>query len=152
LIFGISLSTFTTVHVALSLAGIAAGVLVLLRPCASTKALSLNALFLATTSAACVTGLLFMVEFPRFRLGHTLGTMSLVVIVPTAIALYRHRLAGPWCGVFLAGVTVALYLNAFIGVMQAFAKIGFLPRLDHRLRKADLRICTQLFLSRGYKP
>jgi hypothetical protein len=119
-----SLSTFTVVHVAVSLLGIASGVLVLLRPSASPKALGLTTLFLATTLAASVTGLLYLLEFPRFRLGHGLGVASLLVFVPTLLALYRHRLAGPWRGIYVAGAATLLYLNAFISVMQAFAKIG----------------------------
>ena len=69
-ILGMSLSTFTVVHVVLSLVGIASGVLVLLRPSASPKAWGLTTLFLATTLAASVTGLLYLLAFPRVRLGH----------------------------------------------------------------------------------
>jgi hypothetical protein len=129
LILGLSLSTFTVVHVVLSLVGIASGVLVVLRPSASPKAWGLTALFLATTLAASVTGLLFLMEFPRFRLGHGLSVASLLVFVPTLLALYRHRLAGPWRATYVAGAATLLYLNAFIAVMQAFAKIGFLGAL-----------------------
>jgi hypothetical protein len=128
-IFGMSLSTFTVVHVVLSLASIASGVLVLLRPSASPKAWGLTALFLATTLAASVTGLLYLVAFPRFRLGHGIGVASLLVFVPVLLALCRHRLAGPWGGIYVAGAATLLYLNAFIAVMQAFAKIGFLRAL-----------------------
>ena len=49
MILNMSLSTFTVVHVVLSLVGIASGVLVLLRPSASPKAWGLTTLFLATT-------------------------------------------------------------------------------------------------------
>jgi hypothetical protein len=129
-----SLSTFTVVHVVLGLLGIAAGVLVLLRPSASPKAWGLTTLFLATTLAASVTGLLYLLAFPRLRLGHGLGVASLLVFVPTVLALWRHRLAGaPLSGIgratYVAGAATLLYLNAFIAVMQAFAKIGFLRAL-----------------------
>jgi hypothetical protein len=96
LILGMSISTFTAVHVVLSLVGIASGVLVLLRPRASTKVSSLTALFLTTTIAASVTGFLFLFIAVRFGLGHALGVVSLVVLAPTVLALYRHRLAGAW--------------------------------------------------------
>jgi hypothetical protein len=124
-----SLSTFTIVHVVLSLLGIATGVVVLLRPSASPKAWGLTTLFLATTLAASVTGLLYLLSFPRIRLGHGLGIASLLVFVPTVLALWRHRLAGPWRATYVAGAATLLYLNAFIAVMQAFAKIGFLRAL-----------------------
>jgi hypothetical protein len=129
MIFGMSISTFTTIHVVLSLIGIASGILALLLPGGSRKAAGLTALFLSTTIAASVTGLLFFVEFPRFRLGHALGVTSLAVLAPTMLALYRYRLAGAWRPIYVIGATVALYLNAFIGVMQAFAKIGYLRDL-----------------------
>ena len=147
MIFGLSVPTFTTLHVVLSLVGIASGVLVLLRPSASTKASSLNALFLATTIAASVTGLLFMVAFPRFRLGHMLGVVSLIVLVPTALALYRYRLAGAWRAMFVAGATIAFYLNAFIGVMQAFGKIGFLGTLPPTSFASPLLLAHLLVLA-----
>lgn len=124
-----SLSTFTVVHVVLSLLGIASGVLVLLRPPASPKAWGLTTLFLATTLAASVTGLLYLLSLPRLRLGHGIGIASLLVFMPTLVALYGHRLAGPWRGIYVAGAATLLYLNAFIAVMQAFAKIGFLRAL-----------------------
>ena len=129
MIFGMSLSTFTVVHVVVSLLGIASGVLVLLRPSASPKAWGLPTLFLATTLAASVTGLLYLLAFPRFRLGHGLGVASLLVFVPTLLALYQHRLTGPWRATYVAGAATLLYLNAFIAVMQAFTKIGLLRAL-----------------------
>lgn len=129
MIFGMSLPAFTAVHVVLSLVGIASGVLVLLRPSASPKAWGLTTLFLATTLAASVTGLLYLLAFPRIRLGHGIGVASLIVFMPTLVALYVHRLAGPWRGTYVAGAATLLYLNAFIAVMQAFAKIGFLRAL-----------------------
>lgn len=124
-----SLSAFTAVHVVLSLVGIASGVLVLLRPSASPKVWGLTTLFLATTLAASVTGLLYLLSFPRLRLGHGIGVASLLVFVPVLLALCRHRLAGPWRGIYVSGAATLLYLNAFIAVMQAFAKIGFLRAL-----------------------
>jgi hypothetical protein len=129
MILGLSLSTYTVVHVVLSLLGIASGVLVLLRPSASPKAWGLTTLFLATTLAASVTGLLFLLAFPRFGMGHGISIASLLILVPTLLALYRHRLAGSWRGTYVAGATSLLYFNAFIGLWQAFAKIASLAAL-----------------------
>ena len=129
MILGLSLSTFTVVHVVLSLVGIASGVLVLLRPSASPKAWSLTTLFLVTTLAASVTGLLYLLPFPRFRMGHGIGVASLLVFGPTLLALYRYRLAGRWRAIYVSGAATLLYLNAFIAVMQAFSKSGYLRTL-----------------------
>jgi hypothetical protein len=49
--------------------------------------------------------------------------------VPTLLALYRHRLAGPWRTIYVTGAATLLYLNAFIAVMQAFGKVGYLRTL-----------------------
>jgi hypothetical protein len=146
-IFGMSLSTYTVVHVVLSLIGIASGVLVLLRPSASPKPWGLTTLFLATTLAASVTGLLYLLALPRFRMGHGLGVASLLVFGPTLLALYRHRLAGPWRGVYIAGAATLLYLNAFIAVMQAFAKIGFLRALPATTLGSPLLLAHLLVLA-----
>jgi hypothetical protein len=147
LILGMSLPAFTALHVALSLIAIAAGTLALLRPDASTKAASLTALFLATTLAASVTGLLFASLRLRLGLGHVLGVMSLVVLVPTLLALYRYRLAGAWRWIYVAGATIVLYLNAFIGVMQAFGKIGFLQALPSTAFASPLLLAHLLLLA-----
>jgi hypothetical protein len=142
-----SLSTFTVVHVVLSLVGIASGVLVLLRPSASPKAWGLATLFLVTTLAASITGLLYLLAFPRFRMGHGIGIASLVVFVPTVLALWRHRLAGPWRGIWVTGAATLLYLNAFIAVMQAFGKIGFLRALPATSIGSPLFIAHLLVLA-----
>jgi hypothetical protein len=146
-ILGLSIPTFTMLHVVVSLVGIASGVLVLLRPSASTKASSLNTLFLATTIAASVTGLMYMFVVLRFRLGHQLSVVSLAVLAPAVLALYRYRLTGAWRAVFVAGSTIALYLNGFIAVRQAFAKIDFLRMLPPTEFASPILLAHLLVLS-----
>jgi hypothetical protein len=113
-VYGLSLSTFTALHVAISLIGIASGALVLRDMLRSRQAAGLTAVFLLSTAGTSVTGL-----------GHVLGTLSLVVLVPTALALYRYCLAGPWRGIHAAGATAVLYLN----VLQALAPSHILTQL-----------------------
>lgn len=120
MVYGMSLSTFTTLHVVLSLIGIASGALVLRDMLRSRQAAGLTAVFLVATLATSVTGFCF--PSTRLGLGHAIGALSLVVLVPTLMALYHYCLAGPWRGIYAAGATAALYLNVFIGVRQAFAK------------------------------
>jgi len=119
-ILGMSLSTFTAMHVALSLIGIASGAFILRDMLRSRQAAGLTAVFLLATLATTVTGCLF--PSTRFGLGQVVGCLSLIVLIPTLTALYGYRLAGPWRGVYAAGATAALYLNVLIGVAQAFAK------------------------------
>jgi hypothetical protein len=119
-VLGLSLSTLTTVHVILSLIGIVSGAFVLRDMLRSKQAAGLTAVFLLTTAATSVSG--FLYPSTRLGVGHMVGALSLIVLVPTATALYHHRLAGPWRGFYAAGATAALYLNVFISVAQAFAK------------------------------
>ena len=55
---------------------------------------------------------------------------SLVLSIALAIlALYVYGLAGSWRWIYVAGAVLALYLNVFVGVVQAFQKLTFLaPR------------------------
>ena len=128
MILGIPLPTFTALHVAIGLVAIVSGfVALLVGPLGSRKAAALTALFLATTLATSVTG--FMFPFTRLGFGHITGALTLVALVPTLLALYRYRLAGPWRRVYAIGAAVALYLNVFIAVLQAFGKMTALQPL-----------------------
>jgi hypothetical protein len=122
-----SLSTFLAMHVVISLVGLASGAFVLRDMLRSRQAAGLTAIFLVTTAATSVTGFFF--PSTRLGLGHLIGGMSLIVLVPTVMALYQYRLAGPWRSLYAAGATAALYLNVLIGVAQAFAKSATLQAL-----------------------
>ena len=39
--------------------------------------------------------------------GAVVGGVSLIVLLPTLLALYVHHLVGPWRWIFAAGSTVA---------------------------------------------
>src|SRR2546426_10226689 len=45
------------------------------------------------------------------------------------LARYVYRLAGPWRWIYVGGAVLALYLNVFVGVVQAFEKVPVLSRL-----------------------
>ncbi len=125
-----SLSTFTSVHVVLSLIGMASGFLVLAKMLGAAGArtpAALTALFLLATTATSVTG--FMFPLTRIGLGQIVGALSLAVLLPAIVALYVYRLAGPWRRIYVFGVVTALYLNVVIGVAQSFGKIEVLRAL-----------------------
>ena len=138
---GMSLSTFTAVHVALSLIGISSGVFVLLGMLRSRQGAGVITVFLLSTIATSVTGFLF----PSTHLGpgHLVGAVSLIVLVPTLLALCQHRLTGPWRSIYVIGATTALYLDVVIGVWQAFGKIGVLQARAPSLTALPL-VGTQL--------
>ena len=120
MILGMSISTFTTVHVILSLIGILCGLVVLFGMIGAKKSGSLTALFLATTVLTSATGFLFSGGLDPARI---VGIISLVALAAAILALYDYHLAGWWRWLYVIGVVVALYLNCFVAVVQAFQKI-----------------------------
>ena len=74
MIFGMTLSTFTTVHVVLSLVGIFSGFVVLIGLLAGKRLNGCTALFLAATVATSATGFLFPVD--HFLPSHGVGIVA----------------------------------------------------------------------------
>ena len=107
MILGMSISTFTLVHVVLSLVGIFAGLVVLFGMFSSKRLDGWTALFLATTVLTSVTGF----PFPPDHVlpSHIVGVISLVVLAIAIFALYLRHLAGPWRWIYVVGAVVALY-------------------------------------------
>jgi hypothetical protein len=126
-ILGLSLSAFTTLHVVLSLIGILAGVVVLCGMLAGKRLLVWTALFLASTVLTSVTGFLF--PFSQLLPSHVVGIISLVVLALAVLALYVFRLEGAGRWIYVVSASIALYLNVFVGVVQAFQKLAFLQPL-----------------------
>ena len=124
MILGMSLATFTVVHTILSLIGIVTGLVVLLGMLGGRKLDSWTAIFLATTVLTSVTGFFF--PFAKLLPSHIVGIISLVILAIALVALYGIHLAGAWRWIYVAGAVLALYLNVFVGVVQAFQKLAFL--------------------------
>jgi hypothetical protein len=127
MILGMSTSTFTQVHVVISLIGIFTGLVVLFGMLRANRLNSWTAVFLATTVLTSVTGFFF--ESASFGPPHVVGVLSLVVLAVAFLAFYVYRLAGSWRWLYVAGAVVALYFNVFVGVVQAFQKLSFLAPL-----------------------
>jgi hypothetical protein len=127
MILGMSLSTFTMVHVIISLIGIVSGLFVLYGLLSSREMPGMTALFLLTTILTSVTGFLF--PFDKLLPSHMIGILSLVLLAIACIALYVVKLAGAWRRICMLTALVALYLNVFVLVIQSFLKIGPLHAL-----------------------
>ena len=127
MVLGMSLSTFTLLHVVISLVGIATGFVVVYGMLGSHRLSTWTAVFLATTVLTSVTGFLF--PFEKLLPSHIFGVISLVVLALAILGLYVHRLVGRWRWIHVVGSIVALYLNSFVGVVQAFLKISPLTAL-----------------------
>ena len=127
MILGMSTSTFTLVHVILSLVGIVAGFIVLFAMFSSKSLDGWTTLFLATTVLTSGTGFFFPSN--HILPSHIVGILSLVVLAVAILARYVFRLAGPWRWIYIIGAVLALYLNVFVGVVQAFQKLPLLASL-----------------------
>lgn len=117
----LSLSAFTTFHVALSLVGIASGLIVLYGLLSAKRMSGMTALFLATTLATTLTGFLF--PFNGFTPAIGVGIVSTAALAVTIAARYLFRLAGSWRWIYAGGAVLSLYLNVFVLIAQAFQKI-----------------------------
>lgn len=124
---GLSVGAFTTLHVLISLVAILAGLAVVAEMLRSRFPAALTGVFLATTVATSATGFLF--HSKSIGPPHVVGAISLVVLAVALFAIYVRKLAGPWRRVYVGAAVLALYLNAFVGVVQAFAKLAPLKSL-----------------------
>ena len=127
MIIGLSVGAFTTLHVIISLIGLASGVVAVGAMLQDKRPGPWTAIFLASTVLTSVTGFLF--HSAKIGPPHILGVLSLIVLALALVALYAMHLKGVWRPVYVISAVLALYFNAFVGVVQAFVKIEFLKAL-----------------------
>jgi hypothetical protein len=144
-IIGLSIPAFTTFHVILSLIGIATGLVVVFSMLNARRCDAWTALFLATTVATSVTG--FMFPSSGFDPAQKVGVVSLVTLAVALLARYVYRLAGAWRWIYVVGALLALYLNVFVGVAQAFQKVTFLHPLAPKGSEPPFFIAQGLVLA-----
>lgn len=119
MVFGIT--TFTLIHVILSLVGIVAGLVLAGALVAGARPARWATIFLVTTVLTNVTAF----GFPDVAFGpsHVVAIVSLVVLAAVIAAHYVKHFAGRWRATYAAGVVVATYLNVFVLVNQLFRRI-----------------------------
>jgi hypothetical protein len=144
MILGMSVATFTQLHVLISLIGIASGLVVLYGMLNSNRMPAMTAIFLLSTVATSVTG--FMFHFASFGPPEIVGVISLVVLGVALLALYSFRLAGSWRWIYVASAVIALYLNTFVGVVQTFQKVPFFHALAPTQQEPPFAIAQGLVL------
>ena len=145
MILGMTTSTYTLVHVVLSLAGIGAGFVVMYGLLTRKRLNGWTTLFLASTVATSVTGFGFPVD--RLLPSHIVGIISLVMLVGAILAYYVYQLAGAWRWVYVVCAAVSLYLNVFVGIVQAFQKIPALEALAPTQSEAPFLLAQLVVLS-----
>jgi hypothetical protein len=130
MILGMSLSTFVTVHVIISLIGIAAGTIVMFGLLGSNRMPGLTAIFLLFTILTSATGFLIPPLLSEKLLpSHIVGILSLVLLAIACIALYAMKLAGAWRWIYAVTALLSLYFNVFVLVIQGFLKVPALHAL-----------------------
>ena len=122
-----NLTTFTKVHVIISLIGIVSGLVVVYGLLAAKSLNRWTALFLVSTVATSVTGFFF--PFHGFTPAIGVGIISLAVLAVAIVARYLRHLVGTWRWLYVVAAMVALYLNVFVLIVQLFQKVPALRAL-----------------------
>jgi hypothetical protein len=139
----VSLTTFTVIHVLLSVVGIIAGLVVAGGLLAGKRLDGWTGIFLATTFLTNLTG--FGFPSVTFLPSHGVGILSLLLAPFVVAALYWKRLAGPWHRVFVVGSIVLLYFNVFVLMVQLFQKFPLL-RASAPTQKEPPFLLSQLLM------
>jgi hypothetical protein len=127
MILGMSLETYTIVHVVISLIGIGSGLIVVFGMLNGKLLHSWNGLFLLTTVLTSVTG--FGFPFDHLLPSHKVAIISLAVLAIAMVARYVKNLVGGWRRTYVITAMIALYLNVFVLVVQSFLKVPALHAL-----------------------
>jgi hypothetical protein len=121
------LAFITVVHTLLSIAAIPIGalaVIALFRPGALDWAMPWFLWFAGLTS---ITGFLF--PFKGMTPAVWTGIVAILVLAMALLASRRFQLERVWRTIYAVALIASLYLLVFVGIVQAFLKIGFLHRL-----------------------
>jgi hypothetical protein len=116
-----AITTFTLIHVVLSMVGIFAGLVVTGGLIAGRRLDGWTGLFLVTTVLTNVTG--FGFPFTTLIASHVVGIVSLMILPVVIAARYWKHLAGGWRALYVVGTVTALYLNVFVLVVQLFRRL-----------------------------
>ena len=121
------MTTFTLIHVGISLAAILSGFAVLCGMLAAKRLDGWTAVFLVTTVLTSATGFFF--PFHGVTPAIVVGIISLVVLAAAIFARYARSLSGAWRKTYVVTSVLALYFNVFVLIVQAFQKIPALKNI-----------------------
>jgi len=144
MVFGMSLATYTAVHVIISLIGIASGLIVLAGLLRGQLLTMRNGLFLITTVLTSVTG--FGFPYTKPTPGIILGILSLIVLAIAIFALYGRRLNGSWRRTYVITAMIALYFNVFVLVAQIFEHVPAFHALAPTQTEGPFKLAQLLLL------
>ena len=121
------MSPFLLLHVAISLVGIASGLVVVPGMLVGKRFDGISLLFLVTTIATSLTG--FLLPLKGLTPPVVVAILSLLVLAVACAARYTYTLRGSWRWIYVVTATVALYFNVFVLVVQLFLKVPSLNAL-----------------------
>jgi hypothetical protein len=135
------LEAYTILHVLISLLAILAGLVVVCGMLTARRLDGWTKFFLTTTVLTSVTGFFF--PFHGFTPAIGTGILSMIVLAIAIYARYARRLVGGWRKTYVITAVIALYLNVFVLVVQAFQKVPALKELAPTQSETPFKI-TQL--------
>ena len=141
---GMSLETFTLVHVAISLIAIVSGLIVLFGMIGGRQLSTLHGLFLITTLLTSVTGFGFPIHGVTPAI--VLGILSLIVLAVAILARYARHLAGGWRRTYVITASVALYFNCFVLIVQSFRQVPALHALAPTQKEPPFAVAQLVLL------
>jgi hypothetical protein len=144
MVFGMSLATYTTVHVIISLVAIASGLIVLAGLLGGRLLGGWNGLFLVTTVLTSLTG--FGFPFVKVTPGIIVGILSLIVLAIAIFALYSRHLQGSWRRTYVITAMIALYFNVFVLVAQLFEHVPAIHALAPTQTEGPFKVAQLLLL------
>jgi hypothetical protein len=106
MILGMSVATYTFLHVLISLIEIGTGLIVMFGFLTGKRFDGLTVVFLLTTVLTCVTG--FGFPFDHLLPSHKVGILSLIVLAVAIPARYVFHLDGSWRWIYVVGLHCAL--------------------------------------------
>src|SRR5258708_20159538 len=121
MVLGMSLSTYTILHVIISLIGIGSGFIVLFGLINGRLLSPWNVVFLVTTILPSLTGFGFPTD--KVTPGIILGILSMIVLAIALLALYVFHLKGGWRRTYAITAMIALYFNVFVLIAQTFEHV-----------------------------
>jgi len=138
-------AAFTTLHVVISLIGIATGFIVAFGMIGGRRLPAWNAVFLATTALTSLTGFLF--PFKGITPGTVIGILSILILIVAVVALYSKQLSGGWRGTYVITAMLAQYFNFFVLIVQSFEKVPSLHALAPTGSEGPFKIVQLLALA-----
>lgn len=114
-------------HVIISLAGIATGLVVLFGLIAGKRMNGWTAAFFVTNIATSVSG--YVIPADRLLPSHIVGVLALAALGVGLLGRYQRGMSGRWRATYIVSSSVATYLNVFVAVVQAFQKVPALHAL-----------------------